>query len=110
MFGDISTMERTAFRTLLAAGVASAALIQSTPVWAQSRSEVQLNPVVVNAGEGGEDGTGTGKVKGVVARKTTTGSKTATDITQVPQSVSVVGREEMDAQGAQKADEALRYT
>lgn len=103
-------MERTAFRTLLAAGVASAALIQSTPVWAQSRSEVQLNPVVVNAGEGGEDGTGTGKVKGVVARKTTTGSKTATDITQVPQSVSVVGREEMDAQGAQKADEALRYT
>ena len=103
-------MKRTAFRTLLAAGVAGTALTQIMPAWAQSQAEVQLNPVVVNAGNGGEDASGTGKVKGVVAKKTKTGSKSATDITEVPQSVSVIGRQEMDDQGAQKADEALRYT
>jgi iron complex outermembrane receptor protein len=84
--------------------------MQATPAWAQSQSEVELTPVVVNSGENGEDASGTGRVNGVVARKATTGSKTVTAITEVPQSVSVVGREEIDAQGAQKADEALRYT
>lgn len=103
-------MDRTIFKALLAASVAGGALTYAASSWAQSKPEVQLNPVVVNSGEGGEGDTGVGKVKGVVVKKTTTGSKTATDITEVPQSVSVVGREEMDQQGAQKADEALRYT
>jgi iron complex outermembrane receptor protein len=105
-------MRLTDYRVLLATGVAGLVLLQALPAAAQSRSETELSPVVVNsgAGTGTEDTSGTGKVKGVVARKTTTGSKTATDITEIPQSVSVVGREEMDALGAQKADEALRYT
>jgi iron complex outermembrane receptor protein len=52
----------------------------------------------------------TGPVNGYVAMDTTAGSKTATPIAEIPQFVSVVGRNEIDAQGAQKADEALRYT
>ncbi len=52
----------------------------------------------------------TGAVNGYVAKETTAGSKTGTLIQDIPQSVSVVGRQEMDDQGAQKADEALRYT
>ena len=52
----------------------------------------------------------TGAVNGFVATDTTTGSKSPTAIEDIPQFVSVVGRDEIDTQGAQKADEALRYT
>ena len=54
--------------------------------------------------------TATGAVNGFVAVDTTAGSKAPTAIRDIPQFVSVVGRNEIDAQGAQKADEALRYT
>lgn len=53
---------------------------------------------------------GTGPVNGYVAKDTTTGSRTATPIIQIPQSVSVIGREEMTDRDVQKVDEALRYT
>jgi iron complex outermembrane receptor protein len=52
----------------------------------------------------------TGAVNGYVATATTTGTKAPTDITEIPQFVSLVGRTEIDDQGAQKVDEALRYT
>lgn len=52
----------------------------------------------------------TGAVNGYVGRGTTAGSKSPTDITEIPQFVSIVGRTEIDDQGAQKVDEALRYT
>ena len=52
----------------------------------------------------------TGAVNGYVAKESTAGSKTGTLIQDIPQSVSVVGRQEIDDMGAQKADEALRYT
>ncbi|MBK1668622.1 hypothetical protein CKO28_11335 [Rhodovibrio sodomensis] len=48
--------------------------------------------------------------EGYVPSEATAGSKTATPIEEIPQSVSVIGREEMDDRGAQKVDEALRYT
>lgn len=67
-----------------------------------------LNPVVVSDQAAAE--TPTSPVDGYVAKVTATGSKTATPITEVPQSVSVIGREEMDDRGDQKIDEALRYT
>lgn len=104
-------MRLTAYRTLLATGAASFVLAQVLAAGAQQRQEVELNPVVVNTGNNGaEDASGVGRVKGVVARNTTTGSKVATPITQIPQSVSVVGREQMKLQSPQKIDEALRYT
>lgn len=59
--------------------------------------------------EGGEE-TATGPVDGFVAERTATGSKTDTPLMEIPQSVSVIGREEIDEFGAGKADEALRYT
>nr|WP_246226053.1 TonB-dependent siderophore receptor [Chelativorans xinjiangense] len=59
--------------------------------------------------EGGE-GTATGPVDGYVAKRTETGSKTDAPLAEVPQSVSVVGRKEIDDLGAEKADEALRYS
>lgn len=67
-----------------------------------------LEPIVVQ-GQGGDSATG--PVDGYVAKKTGTGSKTDTPVKDIPQSVSVVGRQEMDDRGAvTKIDEVLRYT
>lgn len=94
-------------RLLLAGGIATAALVHAVPALSQGEP-VELNEVVVEGS--GENASGVGEVQGVVARNTRTGSKTPTALTEIPQSVSVVGRTEMDDQGVQKADEALRYT
>ncbi|MET3577387.1 iron complex outermembrane receptor protein [Mesorhizobium robiniae] len=85
---------------------AALALIPSVSAFAQ-QNNTQLEPVVVE-GEAGDSATG--PVDGVVAKETKTGSKTATKLTEIPQSVSVIGRQEIDDQGAQKIDESLRYT
>lgn len=84
----------------------------SAPSIAYAQEATQLEQISVEGGGmvDSEDGSGIEPVNGVVAKSTRTGSKAATPITEIPQSVSVVGREEIDDQGAQKADEALRYT
>ena len=51
-----------------------------------------------------------GPVNGYTAKRSLTGTKTDTPIIEIPQSISVIGREEMDARGAQNAMEAVRYT
>ncbi|RWQ67624.1 MAG: TonB-dependent siderophore receptor [Mesorhizobium sp.] len=85
---------------------AAIALISPMTAFAQ-QDNIQLEPVVVED-EAGDSATG--PVDGVVAKETKTGSKTATKLTEIPQSVSVIGRQEIDDQGAQKIDESLRYT
>jgi iron complex outermembrane receptor protein len=100
-------MDIRTHRFLLAGGISACVLAYALPALAQD-DPVELKEVVVDGA--GEDASGVGEVKGVVARKTRTGSKTPTALTEIPQSVSVVGRTEMDDQGAQKTDEALRYT
>src|SRR5690606_41651379 len=94
---------------LLASGTALAAI----PALAQEASKpLQLNTVVIQSDSNG--GTtradGVTPVRGFVPQATTTGSKDSVAIDKIPQSVSVVGRDQMDALGAQKIDEALRYT
>lgn len=58
----------------------------------------------------GETGSGTGPLDGYVAGQTTTGTKTDTPLREVPQSVSVVGKQQMRDQGVQNLQEAFRYT
>ena len=53
--------------------------------------------------------TGTSPVKGYVAKQTTTGTKTDTPLKEIPQSISVVGAEQIRDQGAQALQEAIRY-
>lgn len=86
--------------------LSSALLALAAPAAAQDA--VVLDTVVVE-GNGGA-GSGTGPVRGYVAERTTAGSKTDTPIRQIPQSVSVIGREELDDRAVTKVDEALRYT
>lgn len=93
---------------VLLGGVASVAFLSSTvTAGAQSADgSIQLAPIVID----GSNDSATGPVQGYVAKRSATGSKTSTPIEEIPQAVSVVGREQMDDQGAQKIDEALRYT
>ncbi|CAB3771923.1 MULTISPECIES: TonB-dependent siderophore receptor [Burkholderia] len=52
----------------------------------------------------------TGPTAGIVATRATTATRTDTAIVRVPQSVSVVTRDQMEQQGATTVDQALRYT
>jgi iron complex outermembrane receptor protein len=63
-----------------------------------------LPAVVVSAPAGDDSGT-----VGYVAKRSAAGSKTDTPLTETPQSVSVVTRDQMDAQAAQTIDAAIRY-
>lgn len=99
------------FKYLLLGGTVLAVL----PVWndafaqqASSSGEgaVALDTISVES----EQQTGIGPVNGYVATQTTTGMKTDVPIIEIPQSVSVIGRDEIDDRKALKVDEALRYT
>jgi iron complex outermembrane receptor protein len=94
-------------RAAIAATVSIIAVL-SWEAAAQDQSSVVLPELVVE-GQGLEDGSGVGEVLGVVAKASRAGSKTATEIKEIPQSVSVVGREQIYMQSPQKLDEALRY-
>lgn len=62
-------------------------------------------------GQGVSAESATGPVDGYVARDTETGAKTATPVSEIPQTVNVIGREELYDRGVvTKIDEALRYT
>ena len=62
--------------------------------------KVQARPILEDA---------QGPVDGLVARRSATATKTDTPLIEVPQSISVIGRDELDARGAQSVMEALRY-
>ncbi|MFK0385100.1 TonB-dependent siderophore receptor [Agrobacterium sp. NPDC090273] len=95
-----------AFLSRLATG--SAIAICMLPLSANAQDTTVLQQITVE-GQGTQNATG--PVRGYVAKKTATGSKTNTDTKDIPQSVSVVGREEMNNRGVvTKVDEVLRYT
>ncbi|NYZ14571.1 TonB-dependent siderophore receptor [Azospirillum sp. RWY-5-1] len=94
---------------LLLSGTAVAGLLLPASAHAQGAAPaVVLDPVTVE-GQRTPDTT-TSPVRGYVPARSATGSKTDRPVEAIPQSVSVIGREEMDDLGAQKVDEALRYT
>lgn len=104
----MQTVSGTTFNRLLKTGVAALALTAAGAASAQQQSTT-LEQVVVE-GQTGETAA-TGPVEGYVAKQTATGSKSATPLNEIPQSVSVVGREEFQDRGVvNKIDEILRYT
>ncbi|EEF25199.1 conserved hypothetical protein, partial [Ricinus communis] len=95
---------------LMATGAAIIALLAGSKVMAQE-TPTELQPLVIQGSQQKSEDNGTAPVKGYVARKTTAGSKSDTPITEVPQSVSVIGQQEMQDRGiTNKVDETLRYT
>lgn len=77
---------------------------EAAPATATEAAAVPLEEITVGAE------TGTGPVVGYVAHETVTGSKTDTPILEVPQSISVVTRDQMDARAVQNVGEALDYS
>lgn len=53
---------------------------------------------------------GNGPIQGYVAHRTLVGTKTNTPILEIPQAISVVGREQIRDQGARTVVQALGYT
>ncbi len=80
------------------------------PLAAQSvgADAIILEPILVEAGD--EKTEVLGPDAGLVASGTLSGSKTATDVLSLPQSVSVATRDQMDQQGAKSVGAALRYS
>ncbi|HTK01702.1 MAG TPA: TonB-dependent siderophore receptor [Bordetella sp.] len=75
--------------------------------WPAAAQNTQQLPVISVTGDAVE--TADGPVQGYVATRSSAGSKTDTALVDVPQSVSVVTRQQMDDQAAQTLDQALRY-
>ncbi|HVI91761.1 MAG TPA: TonB-dependent siderophore receptor [Dongiaceae bacterium] len=74
---------------------------------AQAGGAIPLSPIQVG---GGTEEDAWGPVQGYVAKRSATASKSDTPLIETPRSVSVITRDQMDAQGAQTINEALRYT
>ena len=81
---------------------------QEAPVTA-GPTPPEVQPQTASTVARGAPGSGTGPLNGYVATNTTTGTKTDTPLREVPQSVSVVGKEQMRDQGVQNLQEAFRY-
>ncbi|MEJ8474303.1 TonB-dependent siderophore receptor [Roseibium algae] len=98
----------TRFHPLVAFLTITTAL--TSPGFAQDgdSSVTALETIVVK--DAGAQGNPDGPDNGFVAKSTATATKTATDIDRVPQSISVVTRDQMDVQGIETVGEALRYT
>lgn len=105
---DHKNTSRTAFtlrphRTLTLLG-----LVVAAPVLAQQATGENVSTLPSVTVSGTAD-TGTGPVQGYVAEDTTSGSKTSTPLREIPQSISVVGAQEMRDRGVQSVSQAIQY-
>ncbi|MEI2301774.1 TonB-dependent siderophore receptor [Ensifer sp. MJa1] len=92
------------FHWLLLTSVAFVAQAASGAM-AQQAAETKLEAIVAK----GDQEAG-GPVEGYVAKTSRTASKTGTPLLETQQSVSVITRDQIEAQGAQTVGEALNYT
>ncbi len=99
------------FKTNLLTGAAAIGLAAAMPALAQDATALAPITIQGQAGAANSEATATSPVKGYVAKRSATGSKSDTPINEIPQSVSVIGTQEMDDRGVvNKVDEALSYT
>jgi iron complex outermembrane receptor protein len=83
---------------------ASTALISKVQV----NGAIVLDPVRIQGPEQAESAFGA--VPGYVASRSATATKTDTPILETPQSISVVGADEMEARNVQTLEDAIKYT
>lgn len=77
----------------------------------QQNDSTQLEEINVRgAGTGAGQDTADGPLKDYVTTRTRAGSKTDTPLLETPQSVSVIGRKQIEATGSRTLGEATRYT
>ncbi|MGO3890006.1 MAG: TonB-dependent siderophore receptor [Paenalcaligenes sp.] len=85
---------------------AQTATTQNAKDAAQHEEVAELSSITVNSAPRNAEG----PVRGYVAEQTKVGTKTRTSILEVPQSVSVVTRSQMDLQQSATTSQSLRYT
>jgi len=90
-----------------AASAQAQAPAQATPPAAATPTASSALPEVRVTAEGESP---MGPVTGFAAKRSLSGTKTDTPIIEIPQSISVIGRDEMDARGVQNVMDAVRYT
>lgn len=66
---------------------------------------IVLDPIVLQGA-----GSGTGPVGGIIARTSGAATKTDADVLTTPQASSTISREQMEMQGVQTVDQALKYS
>jgi iron complex outermembrane recepter protein len=95
--------QRSHKRLLMTTSLAT--LMTVNLAYAQQAPTIELNPIVINSGD---DATGPGN--GYLANSTLTGTKTSTPLREVPRSVSIITREQLDDRPSQRIEDALAYT
>jgi iron complex outermembrane receptor protein len=87
--------------------VQAASADTNAPAATSSQGPIVLDNTQI---EGAQEESASGPVKGYVAKRTTVGTKTDTPINEIPQSISVITRDEMDQRGVQDFNSAVAYT
>lgn len=104
------TVQQALARLLEGSGLAASiddGVVVIRQVGLQERGATLLPQVDVTSSEHVD--TAAGPVQGYVARRSATGMKTDTPLDEIPQSISVLGRQEMEDRSALSVIEALRY-
>ncbi|SDO90347.1 iron complex outermembrane recepter protein [Phyllobacterium sp. YR620] len=91
--------------TFLLMSTAVASLMMAGVARSQDAGNIQLNTIVIDG-----DSNPVGPDKGYIAKNTLTGSKTDVPIREIPQSISVVTREQMDDRIVDRVEDAIAYT
>lgn len=103
--GTVELPKMTIETTTAKKKAASKKSVQPKQVQAAAPTVQQASPPGVSE----RPETATGPVNGYAATRSATGIKTDTPLKEIPQSVSVVGAEQIRDQGAQSLQDALRY-
>jgi iron complex outermembrane recepter protein len=82
-----------------------AGLVMAGIAAAQEASTIQLNTIVIDG-----DTSPIGPDKGYIAKNTLVGTKTDTPLREIPQSISVITREQMDDRFSERVEDTIAYT
>jgi iron complex outermembrane receptor protein len=103
-----TTLCRTAIAQAALLALCGAAQAQTASDAAAPSADKALAPITVNANGGQESPTG--PVTGFVAKRALSATKTDTPLLETPQAISVITRDQMEAQGVQTLRQATAYT
>lgn len=103
------TLGQALERALRGTGLAATAQGAAVSIHRQGDAGATTLPAVTVTADA-ERETATGPVTGYTARRSSTATKTDTPLLEVPQSISVVGREEMRDRGVQDLSQAVATT
>jgi iron complex outermembrane recepter protein len=103
-------LEPTAAIAQLLKGTGIAYSVQGNSVALHVRTSSDANLTLPSTTILGTQESAWGTVYGIVAKRSATGSKTDTPLSEIPQTINVITQDEIKMRGSQSVTEALRYT